>query len=69
MVMKKYVTMQSKTQYNEKGQRHGKWTKYYLDGRFNYIESYINDDVFGYSLCYYYHFKKIIDIEKKYYAK
>ena len=61
--------MQSKTQYNEKGQRHGHWTKYYLDGRFNYKESYINDDAFGYSLCYYYYFNKITDIEKKYYAK
>ncbi len=35
-------------QYNEKGERHGLWIKYYYDNKLCYISNYINGEPIGY---------------------
>ena len=58
-----------KISYNEKQQRHGNWITYWPDGRFNFMESYINNLVFGYAKSHYYKNLILEHIEECYYAK
>ncbi len=51
------------------GRRHGNWFKYWDDGRFNFMENYVDGEVFGHTLAYHYHGIVLTHIEKEYYAR
>lgn len=61
--------VKEKTPFNEKGQRHGNWIKYWPDGCFNFMESYINGITFGYAKAYYYKVGILKHIQECYYAR
>lgn len=58
-----------KISYNEKSQRHGNWIKYWPDGSFNFMASYINGITFGYTKAHYYRVGILEHIEECYYAR
>jgi antitoxin component YwqK of YwqJK toxin-antitoxin module len=58
-----------KISYNKKGQRHGNWIKYWPDGRFNFMESYVNGIVFGYTKAHYYKVGVLEYVKECYYAR
>ena len=51
--------------------RHGNWTKFWDDGRFNFMVSYIDGRVFGFGMQYHYCRKsnKLEEITREYYAR